>query len=120
MRREMEKDGLIHRESFNELPPRWWNMRSLRKDMLFTMPSLHFAIGAKHFAQKGGDLTNKVSSFLSILGIMGKLKIFFEVLLELNKRVKNLSLSKQDYLKENILYRHLVPFDKRNWQRKSH
>ena len=35
----------------NELPL-VWNIRSLRKDMLFTMPSLHFAIGAKHL-QKG-------------------------------------------------------------------
>lgn len=49
--REMEKDGLVHRESFNELPL-VWNIRSLRKDMLFTMPSLHSAIGAKHLHKK--------------------------------------------------------------------
>ena len=49
--REMEKDGLVHRESFNELP-RVWNIRSLRKDMLFTMPSSLCHWG-ETFAQKG-------------------------------------------------------------------
>ena len=49
--REMEKMVPVHRESFNELPL-VWNIRSLRKDMLFTMPSLHFAIGAKHLHKK--------------------------------------------------------------------
>ena len=73
--REMEKDGLVHRESFNELP-RVWNIRSLRKDMLFTMPSLHFAIGAKHL-HKRRDLTNKSRLFI-YFGIMGKLKIFLK------------------------------------------
>ena len=75
--REMEKDGLVHRESFNELPPRV-EYTLTPEGYALTMPSLHSAIGAKHLHKKRRDLTNKSRLFLSILGIMGKLKIFLK------------------------------------------
>ena len=68
--REMEKDGLVHRESFNELPPRVEYTLTPEGYALYDALSSLCHWG-ETFAQKKARLNKSVSSFFISFGYYG-------------------------------------------------